>query len=170
MKSLSGVHRSSGDFSNPADLPAVTGEVPGEGTGQGAIRRLLRSRFVRFLLVGGLNTAFGYTVFAICILIGIPYPLAALVSTVLGVLFNFKSYGALVFASHDNRLIFRFIAVYGVCYVVGLVPLAWAKAHGVPILWMAAICVLPMAALAFTLQRVLVFHRSGGMPGLKPSS
>lgn len=121
------------------------------------------------MLVGGLNTAFGYTVFAICILIGTPYQLAALVSTVLGVLFNFKSYGALVFASHDNRLIFRFIAVYGICYLVGLVPLAWAKAHGVPILWMGAICVLPMAALAFTLQRVLVFHRSGGMPGLKLS-
>jgi putative flippase GtrA len=157
MKSLSGVHRSTGDFSNPA-APAVTGEGPGQGSGDGGIRRLLRSRFVRFVLVGGLNTAFGYTVFAICILIGIPYPLAALVSTVLGVLFNFKSYGGLVFASHDNRLIFRFIAVYGICYVVGLVPLAWAKAHGVPILWMGAICVLPMAALAFTLQRALVFR------------
>ena len=148
----------------------MTGEGPGEGSGDGRIRRLLRSRFVRFLLVGGLNTAFGYTVFAICILIGIPYPLAALVSTVLGVLFNFKSYGTLVFASHDNRLISRFIAVYGICYVVGLVPLAWAKAHGVPILWMAAICVLPMAALAFVLQRIFVFHRSGGMPDLKLSS
>jgi putative flippase GtrA len=130
----------------------------------------LRNRFVRFLLVGGLNTAFGYTVFAICILIGTPYPLAALISTVLGVLFNFKSYGTLVFASHDNRLIFRFFGVYGICYVVGLVPLAWAKAHSVPILWMAAICVLPMALLAFTLQRVLVFHRSGGLPDLKLSS
>lgn len=136
----------------------MKGDGPGEGSGEGGIRRLLRSRFIRFLLVGGLNTAFGYTVFAICILIGIPYPLAALVSTVLGVLFNFKSYGTLIFASHDNRLIFRFIAVYGVCYVVGLVPLAWATAHGVPILWMGAICVLPMASLAFALQRVLVFR------------
>ncbi len=134
--------------------------VPGSDkrSGEGGIRRLLRNRFVRFLLVGGLNTAFGYTVFAIGILLGIPYPLAALVSTVLGVLFNFKSYGTLVFASHDNRLIFRFVLVYGICYAVGLIPLAWAKAHGVPILWMAAIFLLPMAALAFVLQRVLVFQ------------
>lgn len=136
----------------------MKGESQGERSGQGRIRRNLRSRFIRFVLVGGLNTAFGYAVFAICILIGIAYPLAALISTVLGALFNFKSYGTLVFASHDNRLIFRFLAVYGICYLVGLVPLAWAKAHGVPILWMAAICMLPMAALAFTLQRVLVFR------------
>ena len=131
----------------------------------------MRNRFVRFFLVGGLNTVFGYSIFAVCILIGIPYPVAALVATALGVLFNFKSYSLLVFASHDNRLIFRFLAVYGICYVVGLAPLAWAKAHGVPILWMAAICALPMAAFAFTLQRLLVFHRPEGDPhGLDPSS
>jgi putative flippase GtrA len=163
MKSSSGVDRSSGDCSNLANSSAGPGEGPAEGSEQGRIRPLLRSRFVRFLLVGALNTAFGYTVFAISILIGIPYPVAALLSTVLGVLFNFKSYGTLVFASHDNRLIFRFFAVYGICYAVGLVPLAWAKAHGVPLLWMGAICVLPMAVLAFTLQRLLVF-RAAGLP------
>ena len=84
-----------------------------------------------------------------------------MISTVLGVLFNFKSYGTLVFGSHDNRLILRFVLVYGVCYLVGLVPLAWAKSHGVPILAMAAICALPMAGLAFALQRAFVFARRG---------
>lgn len=105
---------------------------------------------------------FGYGVFAVAILAGAPYALAALFSTVLGVLFNFKSYGTLVFASHDDRLILRFFGVYGVCYLVGLAPLAWAKAHGVPVLWMAAICAVPMAALAFTLQRAFVFRDRGG--------
>jgi putative flippase GtrA len=124
--------------------------------------RLLRNRFVRFLLVGGLNTLFGYAVFTICILVGIPYPVSALISTVLGVLFNFKSYGALVFGSHDNRLILRFFLVYGTCYLIGLAPLAWAKSHGMPILAMAAICALPMAGLAFALQRAFVFVRRDG--------
>ncbi len=138
--------------------------APAREPRSGLFSRLLANRFLRFLLVGGLNTAFGYGVFAVGILIGAPYAVAALVSTVLGVLFNFKSYGALVFGSHDNRLILRFFFVYGVCYVVGLVPLAWAQAHGVPVLAMAAFCALPMAALAFTLQRTLVFRpRRGGL-------
>jgi putative flippase GtrA len=123
-----------------------------------AVRRLFALRFVRFLIVGGINTAFGYAVFAIFILLKIPYPIAAFFSTTLSVLFNFKSYGRFVFGSHDNRLIFRFFLVYAICYAVGLIPLAWAKAHGVPILLMAAICVLPMAALAFSLNRFLVFR------------
>ena len=134
--------------------------TPMTGGGSG-LSRLLKNRFVRFLLVGGLNTAFGYGVFAAGILVGAPYALAALIATVLGVLFNFKSYGMLVFGSHNDRLILRFFAVYGVCYLVGLVPLAWAKAHGVPVLWMAAICAVPMAAFAFTLQRAFVFRDRG---------
>jgi len=113
---------------------------------------------VRFLIVGGVNTVFGYSVFALLILLKIPYPIAALAATILGILFNFKSYGRFVFGSHDNRLIFRFVLVYAICYAVGLAPLAWAKAHGVSILLMAAICVLPMAALAFSLNRLLVFR------------
>jgi putative flippase GtrA len=121
-------------------------------------RRLLANRFVRFLLVGGLNTVFGYSVFAIFILVRLPYPLAAFFSTAAAVVFNFKTYGALVFQSRDNRLIFRFLLVYAICYAVGLAPLAWGKAHGVPVLLMAAIFLLPMAALAYSLNRLLVFR------------
>jgi putative flippase GtrA len=124
------------------------------------LRSLGANRFFRFLVVGGVNTVFGYGVFAAFILLKLPYPVAALLSTTLSVLFNFKSYGRFVFGSHDNRLIFRFFLVYAICYVVGLAPLAWAKAHGVPILLVAAIFLLPMAALAFTLNRLLVFRGS----------
>jgi putative flippase GtrA len=130
-----------------------------EGSGTGRLfRRLLRDRFVRFLLVGGLNMVFGYSVFAGGILLGLPYPVAALISTCVGILFNFKSYGILVFGSHDNRLIFRFLAVYGTCYVLGLAVLAWGQAHGLSPLLVAAVYTVPMAAFAYALQRVLVFR------------
>ena len=124
------------------------------------VRWVLGNRFLRFLIVGAINTVFGYSVFAALILLKVPYPVAAFLATVLGVLFNFKSYGRLVFGSHDNRLIFRFFGVYGVCYLLGLAPLAWAKAHGVPILLMAALCALPMAAIGFLLNRRFVFRHA----------
>jgi len=127
------------------------------------LRRLLANRFIRFLVVGGVNTAFSYATFAAFILLRVPYPIAAFVATVLSVLFNFKSYGRFVFESHDNSLIFRFFLVYGICYLVGLGPLAWAKAHGVSLLLIAAVFLLPMAALSYTLNRLLVF-RSGVGP------
>src|SRR6478736_5692689 len=117
------------------------------------VRSVLQSRFFRFLVVGGINTLFGYCIFAVLILSGLWYPVAALISTVAAVPFNFKSYGALVFGRHDNALLFRFFAVYGICYAVGLLPLAWGKAHGFSVLLVAAVMILPMAAFSFFLNR-----------------
>ncbi len=160
---MSGIHRPSGDCSNPAGSGAAPGAAPDgslvdKGRDEEEIRRLLRSRLFQFPLVGELNTAFGFSVFALGILIGIPYSLAALVSTVLGALSNFQRYGTLVFGSHDNRLILRFFAAYGLCYAVGLAPLSGARAHSLPILSVAAVCALPMAPLEFALQRLFVFR------------
>jgi putative flippase GtrA len=120
-------------------------------------RMLWRHRFIRFLAVGGFNTVVGYSIFAAFIFLRVPYPLAALLATVVSVLINFRTYGELVFDSRDNRKILRFIAVYAVCYAVGLGPLAWAKAHGIPVLLMAALSALPMTTIGFVLNRKFVF-------------
>src|SRR5215813_7597057 len=74
MESLSA--RASGDCSNPYDSSRTTHGPPrSSGSAEdrmiGPIERIVRNRFVRFLLVGGLNTLFGYSVFALCILIGL---------------------------------------------------------------------------------------------------
>jgi putative flippase GtrA len=122
---------------------------------------LIRSKFIRFLLVGGLNTAFGYGVYALLILLNVPYPLAVFLSTAAGVLFNFKTYGTLVFGSRDNRLLWRFIAVYALIYVLNLIPLAWAKRNGVSLIVAGAVVALPMAAISFLLNRRFVFRTEG---------
>ena len=125
------------------------------------LRNPLRWQFVRFLLVGGLNTAFGYGVFAGLIMLRLPYPIAALLSTVAGVLFNFKSYGTLVFGGAHNRLLFRFAGVYALLYGINLIPLAWAKQHGVSLLVTGAVVALPMAGIGFLLNRSFVFSQAG---------
>ena len=84
--------------------------------------------FVRFLAVGLLNAAFGYSCFAVLLFAGMHYAAALLLATVAGVLFNFNTVGALVFYSRDNRRIVRFVATYVLVYVVnvlGLQFLSW---------------------------------------------
>lgn len=76
------------------------------------------STFIRFIFVGCLNTAFGMSVYCLCIFVGCPYYLATLISNVLGVLFNFKTTGILVFRNNDNKLIFKFILCYAFVYLV----------------------------------------------------
>ena len=122
-------------------------------------RAVLRFRFVRFLLIGGLNTVFGYSAFASLILLGVPYALAVLLATVAGILFNFRTYGTFVFGSRDLRLLLRFFFVYAVCYVLNLIPLAWAEKRGISLLLAGAVVAVPMAFIAYTLNRLFVFSR-----------
>jgi len=132
-------------------------------TARERLHALSENRFVRFLFVGGLNTLFGYGVFAGLILLHVWYPVAAAIATVLGILFNFKTTGALVFRSHDSSLIFRFLLVYGISYAVGVLVLRVTNELGLPILLVSGAMLLPMAVFSYTLQRILVF-RSGPKP------
>ena len=121
---------------------------------------LLDHRFVRFLVVGVLNTVFGYAVFAFVILLHVHYALAALCSTVCGILFNFQTTGRLVFGSRDNGLLARFFGVYAVTYVLGVLFLRISTAYQWNVLVVGAVMMPPMAVLSYTLNRVFVFEAS----------
>ena len=123
----------------------------------GLIRTLWAIQFLRFLAVGGINTAFGYGVFALFIWIGLHYVLAALLGEICGILFNFKTTGTIVFGSRDNRLIFRFFGVYLFAYLLRVGLLKTFKYFGVGPLVAAAVILLPISLLVYFLQRRLVF-------------
>ncbi len=120
--------------------------------------RSINNRFIRFLIVGGINTAFGYGIFALLIFLKFHYALAALLSTILGVLFNFKTTGRLVFESKENRLIFKFVGVYAITYVINTAFLGVFNFYRVDMYLAGAVMILPMAMLAFVLNKSLVFR------------
>ncbi|OGT34316.1 MAG: hypothetical protein A3C44_07600 [Gammaproteobacteria bacterium RIFCSPHIGHO2_02_FULL_39_13] len=78
----------------------------------------MNARFIRFLLVGGLNTLFGYAIFSALVFLNISYLFAALGSTVLGVIFNFFTISRLVF-KNDNFFL-RFCFLYLVLYFLNI--------------------------------------------------
>ena len=114
---------------------------------------------MRFLFVGGLNTVFGYTVYSIFILINLHYVLAALLGQICGILFNFKTTGSIVFKNKDNRLIFRFFAVYLVTYLITIGLLKIFDIHNIGSLVAGAIIILPIAFLSFFLNKTFVFNK-----------
>ncbi len=120
----------------------------------------METRLLKFFLVGGLNTLFGYSVYSLFIYIGLHYSIASLLSTVLGVLFNFKTTGMLVFKSRDNRLIFKFVGVYVVVYVVNVGLLKALHSFGVDLYLSGAILVLPLAMLSYVLLKKFVFKET----------
>ncbi|MBQ9253951.1 MAG: GtrA family protein [Bacteroidales bacterium] len=81
------------------------------------------NKFIRFLFVGVLNTIVGYLLFVFFIWTGLPRTAALFVSYVLGVCWNYKTTGYMVFENRSNSLILKFFAVYAVMYVVNAVEL-----------------------------------------------
>jgi putative flippase GtrA len=123
-------------------------------------KKILERRFVRFLLVGGLNTIFGYGIFALLIYFGMHYSLAALFGTILGILFNFQTIGRLVFAQYGHGLIFRFVAVYGLTYLLNLFGLYLFNLAEVSNYLAGAILIIPMALVAYYLNKSFVFSET----------
>ena len=121
-------------------------------------RILLEKRFIRFLLVGGLNTAFGYGIFALFIFIGIHYTIAAFLSSAAGITFSFFTTGRLVFNNRDNRLIFKFVSVYGLLYLFNVAGLKLGLILGYNEYISGAVLLLPSALLAYLLQKIIVFR------------
>jgi putative flippase GtrA len=132
--------------------------------GIGIIRRLWSVRFLRFLVVGGVNTVFGYLVYAGFILLNLHYSLAALYSTIIGVIFNFFTTGRIVFDNHQPGLILKFFIVYAVYYLLNLGVLKLLTSQGFSSLISGAIAALPMALVSYTLTRTFVFRPKKG-PG-----
>jgi putative flippase GtrA len=84
------------------------------------IKRFFYSKLLRFFLVAGLNTAFGAAMYAFLVFVGLGYVWASLLGMIIGIMFNFQTYGGLVFGSRSPRLIFRFVGVYGIMYVANI--------------------------------------------------
>lgn len=76
-------------------------------------------RFARFVVVGGLNTAFGYACYALLLWLGVPLEASLLGATVLGLFFNFLTTGRLVFADERGSLLPRFVAAYLGSWAIG---------------------------------------------------
>ena len=114
-------------------------------------------QFIKFLMVGGINTLFGYGLFALFIFLGFHYAMASFLATVLGILFNFKTTGVLVFQNKDNRLLFRFFGVYGVVFVINVLMLKVLGNVGFDMYIAGALVIVPLAVLSFVLNKLFVF-------------
>ncbi len=115
-------------------------------------------RFVKFLLVGVLNTLFGYAVFALFVYLGFHYSLASLLSTILGVLFNFRTTGRLVFDNRNNFLLWRFAMAYTVVYGCNVGLLRMMDGYSVNMYVAGAVVVFPLALLSYFLNKRFVFE------------
>ena len=114
-------------------------------------------KFARFVLTGLLNTGFGYASYALLVLTGMPLWLAVAGSTTLAIVFNFYSYGGLVFGNTSSQVMPRFLAFYVALGVANFGLLRLLGALGFGPLLAQAILLPVLALLGFFGMRAFVF-------------
>ena len=131
---------------------------------RGFLETLWDLRLLRFVIVGGVNTAFSYAVYAALLFLGLPYPAASLCALVAGILFSFKTQGTLVFRNSHNRLFPRFVAAWSLIYVANVFLIWSLRALGLDAYLAGALAIAPTTALSYLTQRFLVFRPSDVPP------
>ena len=117
----------------------------------------IHKQLFRFILVGVLNTGFGYSVFVLLSWIGLGASTALLIATIMGVLFNFVTTGRLVFNNRDIRLLCRFLVAYALVYLINLALLTFMQMRGLAAIPAQGLCLLAMVPVSFVLQKLFVF-------------
>jgi putative flippase GtrA len=125
------------------------------------VQRLLSLQFVRFLLVGGLNTLFGYGLFAGLYIFSHQRQGSLVVATVIGAVFNFFTTGRLVFANRGYRMLIPFVLGYAVVLGANMVLLEVLARLGAPTLIAQAIALPAMVVLSYLINRYAVFADAG---------
>jgi putative flippase GtrA len=121
------------------------------------------THFLRFVLTGALNTGFGYASYAALVLTGMPLWLAVAGSTVLAIVFNFYSYGGLVFKQTSRNYMPRFLAFYVVLGLANYLLLKALSHFGIGPLIAQAILVPLLAIAGYAGLRHLVFNHGGSV-------
>lgn len=119
----------------------------------------LKKKIVKFLYVGIVNTIVGYSIYAILVLLEVPYLASLFIATVVGVIFNYFSIGRLVFKSRDSFVtFFKFVATYGIVYLINAFMLNMAMKHLQINPYIAqALCVPPSVFLSWLLMNYWVY-------------
>ena len=126
-------------------------------------------QFILFLIMGGVNTVFYYSLYSLLIYAGLHYAAAVAVAAVCGVLFNFQTFGRVVFKDFQSRLLGRFIGVYIVVYIANVAGLKLLEIAGLADKYIAgAVLVLPVALLGYVLNKTFVFNRPKPQSGNPP--
>lgn len=121
------------------------------------LQKLYQYQFIRFLFVGVINTIFGYSVYSILLLFGLHFTLASFLSTIAGILFNFKSIGKFVFRNTNNSLIIKFFMVYVIAYLVNISLISLVNLFTANDYFSGAVCILPTSILSYFLNKKFVY-------------
>lgn len=115
-------------------------------------------RLVRFVLVGVVNTAFGYGLFALVFLATASHRVAIVLANALGILFNFFTTGRVVFGNRSPRALIPFVLGYAGTMAVNLALMELLLRAGIHPLLAQAVSLPLIVVTAYAINARIVFR------------
>ena len=123
-------------------------------------RLIISDKFKKFLIVGVINTIFGYSLYALFLFLGFHYNIAVLLSTILGILFNFKTIGKFVFNKSSNRFFLKFVSSYVIIYFLNITLLSIFDYFKFNMYFAGFVAIIFLAFISFYLNKKFVFNHN----------
>jgi putative flippase GtrA len=119
---------------------------------------------IKFLVVGAVNTVFGYSCYAGLLFIGLHYSLAALFGMLLGIAFNYLSTSKYVFNTTPANIsrVIRFVLVYSLQYLLNVLCLWFLEQSGFNPYISGLLLIIPMAVVSYLLLNYFVYNKKPG--------
>lgn len=116
-----------------------------------------RHSSLRFLLVGVLNTAFSYAVYALLITIGLPIAWASLGALLIGVVWSFMTQGKIVFKKLSKASFFKFVLNWTVIYFMNVELIYKLIQFNMNAYSAAAVATIPVTIISYFSMKYIVF-------------
>lgn len=126
-------------------------------------------RVALFVATGALNTGFGLAVYTIFYLFGFPIWLIVSLSMIAALIFNFVTYGGIVFRKLSHRTFPKFAVFYIALATLNTVLLHYLAHYSISPVLAQAFLALPLAILSYLALNLIVFRPSESTnPEAKP--
>lgn len=122
-----------------------------------AAKRVCAPQFLKFLLVGVLNTGFSYSLYCFLVYLGLNFALANFLAVASGVVFSFHTQSSLVFRAGGARQFARFVAAWFLIWALNVLLIKLIMDAGLNAYWAGAVALAPTTLVSFVVQKYLVF-------------
>lgn len=116
-----------------------------------------RGMFLRYLVVGAVNTLVSYCFYVVAVFFGLPYVLASLLSVVGGVFTGFWGQGRYVFGTLSLGVMIRYLVYWGVSYFLYVGVVSSVNGFGFSVYGAGAVATIVVAIPSYFFQRWVVF-------------
>lgn len=118
-----------------------------------------QQQFLRYIVVGIVNTSFSYGIYAGLVFVGLEFKVASLMALLIGIAFSFVTQGTIVFSNATRKTLVKFILAWVVIYIVNITLISILMRASLNAYIAGAVATVPVTFISYFILKYAVFAR-----------